>query len=738
MAASEPDLNVCRVNPYAEFQGAHRAVSEKASTKSLVANFEVLEGRLLSDAPDWLHRNVAGALGAMSTDTYKRISNEVDKHLLEGNYEDAAAALAEFMEDDSSLFLKPQTLLNKFRLISIETLSEIPLIRFRRARISCAISSDAFDVAAIDARHLLTGADSAKEANWLRMIIAISAARQGKRASALSEFRQIAESSGCDAIDGAWAYRNMAMLVPLEDERCEQYSRRSSDLFLVAGDRHQAASSLVHATRSRLMRAPSTAHELLSEPLAWFSGEDLGDRHVRGGMLQNRSRASLLCGQWRSAFDDARASVACLDGISGSEQELMQSLAIAIESGRRLGEEVQDMDTRYEVLASTALGVEYKIRQQLSRLIEKYSSAEAAALHDSSEIRQRPHLHALLLIADVYGQRETTHVTRLGILESALELARKARNEHVETSALMAIAVELHESGNKEESFVYFKEVVQREPTNRLARQYVVDLLQKLEKHDEGVRFMEDQIRLWGPLPGLRFMHARFLFSKEQLDLAANIFASIAASSTVPDEIRSAASTWRDKTLNGGGRLSRTVLAETREAVERSQLEEALARFTEMIKSQKRMSFWRPIPKGGGARQWIERPESHAKHLLHSYLSGAFGDLIEVFEEVAVGAGRIDLRVALAGGLVAIVELKMLGSPSYDSNYALNGEGQIGHYMDNSRCHLGYLVIFDARSQTWGNLEIGDAGHNTISRIFVDVRPDIPSKCSRRRKKGAE
>jgi len=33
----------------------------------------------------------------------------------------------------------------------------------------------------------------------------------------------------------------------------------------------------------------------------------------------------------------------------------------------------------------------------------------------------------------------------------------------------------------------------------------------------------------------------------------------------------------------------------------------------------------------------------------------------------------------------------------YASTYAAAGEDQIIHYMDNRDCHLGYLLVFDAR-----------------------------------------
>lgn len=139
------------------------------------------------------------------------------------------------------------------------------------------------------------------------------------------------------------------------------------------------------------------------------------------------------------------------------------------------------------------------------------------------------------------------------------------------------------------------------------------------------------------------------------------------------------------------------------------------------------MRFWKTIDEGAGHR-WIDHPEGRAQDLLHGWLKAVFGDRVQAFAEIAVGAGRVDLLVQFIGGLKIVVELKMCGY-GYSSTYAAAGEDQILHYLDNSDTHLGYLVVLDARLDKNGEpLFEATAGPYTVVVYLVDVRPRTTSK----------
>ena len=136
-----------------------------------------------------------------------------------------------------------------------------------------------------------------------------------------------------------------------------------------------------------------------------------------------------------------------------------------------------------------------------------------------------------------------------------------------------------------------------------------------------------------------------------------------------------------------------------------------------------RMRFW---VTDGKAKKWTPSPEAVAQTIVRSFLAAKFGARIHVFEEVAVGAGRLDVYVLGAGGFSAILELKMLGDP-YTTTYAFSGKEQIVHYMEQKKCQLGYLLIFDGRARDFGKglKPVELVGTATVMVSFIDMRTSV-------------
>ena len=139
------------------------------------------------------------------------------------------------------------------------------------------------------------------------------------------------------------------------------------------------------------------------------------------------------------------------------------------------------------------------------------------------------------------------------------------------------------------------------------------------------------------------------------------------------------------------------------------------------------MTFWQSGDVEG--RKWMPRPEEHAKNLLHTFLSGRFGDSIYTFEEITSGAGKVDLFVVSPNKEKVIVELKMCGH-SYSTAYAQEGKEQLLHYMKNKGIQIGYLLVFDSRVRDFaqGFQENETINGISITTIVVDVRPYVKQK----------
>jgi hypothetical protein len=155
-----------------------------------------------------------------------------------------------------------------------------------------------------------------------------------------------------------------------------------------------------------------------------------------------------------------------------------------------------------------------------------------------------------------------------------------------------------------------------------------------------------------------------------------------------------------------------------------SDIEKCLDDFALHVKSRVRMSFWQ---KKSGKYEWIPRPERYAQNLLHTSLSMRFGESVFTFEEVGAGAGRIDIYVVTPMGEKVIVELKMCGR-RYSESYAQGGIDQLLHYMENRNTSIGYLMVFDSRSQNFSqgfqDNPMVINGMSIITKI-VDVRPQF-------------
>ena len=135
------------------------------------------------------------------------------------------------------------------------------------------------------------------------------------------------------------------------------------------------------------------------------------------------------------------------------------------------------------------------------------------------------------------------------------------------------------------------------------------------------------------------------------------------------------------------------------------------------------MSFWQTK---AGKKKWVQRPESHAKNLLQTFLRGRFEDKISQFEEITAGAGKADIFIIFADGKKVVIELKICGD-GYSLNYAKEGWLQLIHYMENRKSKIGYLVVFDSRKKDFSkNIpEYEKINDLEMKSFIIDVRPYV-------------
>jgi tetratricopeptide (TPR) repeat protein len=275
----------------------------------------------------------------------------------------------------------------------------------------------------------------------------------------------------------------------------------------------------------------------------------------------------------------------------------------------------------------------------------------------------------------------------------------------------------------------WYRKALAIEPLNSGARDGLINCLIKTDAWADAAIFLKSQISLQGELPGLMFMYGRSLFEAGDMQSAYHVLKRAEELAVGNQPLIEKARSLRERAFNLVVNLKPLEPSEELlSPITSEELSLSLDEFARVISSEKRMGFW-VKPKGAADHKWVTKPERRAQDLLHMFLRAKFQDRINVFEEIATGAGRLDLYVQLHGGLSAIIELKMCGF-GYSSPYASAGDDQICHYMGNRSSSIGYLVVFDARIEDNASPLIAETRDDglTIIHKFVDVTPRVSKK----------
>ena len=317
---------------------------------------------------------------------------------------------------------------------------------------------------------------------------------------------------------------------------------------------------------------------------------------------------------------------------------------------------------------------------------------------------------------------------RLSILESTItELRQHGIGDDAIGPMRLALADQLIKMGELKRAEPRLREILAANPIEKGTRAKLIDVLWKLEKWGDAATFIRKQIALWGELPGLYFALGKSLLRSGNLSEAVTVLNQSANLAGVGAGLKAEALKLREEAIQLGGTIQHPQPTKASSWLATlDDFESAVSEFCAFVSADKRMSFWKLVDN---KHEWISKPERHAQHLLHTYLKGRFGDKINVFEEIAAGAGRLDIYVQLSGGLALVVELKMCGS-GYSSTYAAAGEDQLIHYLQNRQTALGNLLVFDARLNDFGNkiLDGRPADQFTVKELICDVRPRISRK----------
>ena len=577
-----------------------------------------------------------------------------------------------------------------------------------------------------DVRALLARSDDADIVFALETFLGLVHVRKGLTESALAIWRKVARDAP-EPGTRAWAWRNISMSLPTPSPEALMAAKASGDAFLEAGKAEEAVTSLMRVCDLLEFEGPATAVEQLQAlgDLLHSPGP-LGDVH-RAALNHLRSQKLLGYRAYAAAFEAVTEAINLRRGLIGDEEALVGSLKLGVLAAEKVGESAQAETWRHEAAALLREidSTHFELADRVMGLMESFDPSAATAVLKAASDSDDPDTQLTAEMAVVFNNPALDSDAKLEGLEG-LEIRARALDvsQRVQTILAMAIVHLLRLMGQNDRALLRLHEILRVAPLSLDARDQAIDVMFECEAWGDAVLFLVAQCKLHAEDPNL-------LARLGEASLNAGDAARAA-----PALIKALRANWPSVPRAHLEGLRNTALerlsvvpeparpTEPVHAVLREELEAALAAYSAFVSADKRSIFWDDM--SSKACKWIMQPERQAQTLLHTFLKARFLTRLDAVEEVSAGAGRLDLLLKFSGGLGAVVELKMCGM-GYSSTYASGGADQVEHYMINRACHLGYLVVHDARLEINGApLLTEPVGPNlTIREVLIDVRPRV-------------
>ena len=561
------------------------------------------------------------------------------------------------------------------------------------------------------------------------------AAQERKNELAYSIYNSVIKTAQ-DGTTLAWAHRGLANILDPSDPDSLYHENLAGDLFLQSGHIENYVGSKVRCADKVEFSDPEAAIKMLDAALQVCDpSDDSFKKHIISIQLK-KSKIYDRMGSNSYALEEAQSSLNVLNLQRSYGLESLQisaySLIIFLAEKQDsvdpdLIQDAQDNIFSLEQRLQNDERSDYEIRK---KLMESLNKSDADTLHGLSkeiDALQDQTLKVLYLIVDILVSAHTFFEK----MERLEELYNYIKND---TTSLEVVFVVYNlyadiylDHGDYEKAIMWYRKALDINPFLWHCRQNYLALLCKTGKWNDAASYLETQVKRFGDQPNLLFVYGRALIEVKSYGKAIKVLRK--AQKMLPDSkdigklLSFAIDSCSDEvfTIDQNGEASTEPLSP---AITLESFRALLTRFSEFIRSEVRMSFWKSAPNR--KHVWVASPEKYGQTLLHTFIKSKYSDAVEVMEEVGTGAGRIDVYIQFSNGFKTIIELKMCGH-SYSEAYSLEGTKQLEHYLVNKKLHVGYLLIFDSRTRDFGeNIQpVYSAGRNIIYTNIVDVRPSI-------------
>lgn len=488
------------------------------------------------------------------------------------------------------------------------------------------------------------------------------------------------------------------------------------DTFLETGQRKEAINNIIKLSDFESKIDPNKALKSLDYAIQIMKSDKLLDKEISASLLHRKAELLFDLRDYPQSLMAIQEACSLRRELIGNEIERHASLSLAIIITETLNDENKKHTFQNELNEVSKLIKDdnFFIRQKLSDYIRDKKNIPQEFIDELVVQKDKVSLCAIYMFEYMLDDIEA--------IDKALILATELENDKLLSDIYLEIAEKKYKDKDILEAFFSYKKSLEYNPFNYASYQNCTKMLFDNELFKEAEEFLKVLINTIGELPNVCYFYAKSLFENQNYELALEYFKKANSSEETNEYIL--------KCVNNINDVS--VIRTTNKQIpnipfiSKDMLSKALQDFSLSISQDSRMSFWK-LDKETKKHNWISSPEEYAKQLLISFLNGKFGkDTIEILSETQTGAGYIDLYIRLQGGLKTIIELKMCGN-GYSSTYALSGESQIVHYAKNKNTHIGFLVVFDARTRDQGKhfIDLKTIDNVLIHTLVVDVRSKI-------------
>ena len=548
-------------------------------------------------------------------------------------------------------------------------------------------------------------------------------AQNGKINGANNIYKEVIANENTSAVDKAYAYRGLAKIVTSEEDII-QYHHLAADKFLEAGKKQETITDIAFMSKMYEKSNPNTALKLIDDAIQLYDSKNTLDKEFKAGLHHRKAGYLFSLNKFKEALESMEIACELRENLIGNEYESYSSHSVAKTLCERLNNKERALyhSNKINLLSPSISGQEFDLQIQIQNAMEKKMILENGLVTEieNSEFKLFK-FSAYIFNATI---DKSSFEKKLEWLDKAKLLLNEKDFYNIHYSLYYFSAAEVYRTAEKVQDAIKNYELsLDNNISHRESIQNCGAVLWKNKMWDKSLEFFKKRIYTLGESSTLCYAVGRSYFELEQYQDAFNYFRKISNDLNGVDI---------QKYITECLAKDRGIKLEQKESepqktipISIESFKKTIEEFSQSISTNSRMYFWK---NDSGKYKWDTKPEEKGKQFLITALEMKYGkDSIEIIQERIAGAGIIDLYLILRGGLKIVVELKICGGDGYSSTYAISGEDQLVHYLNNISTKIGFLIVFDGRSLDFGKgfKTVQSINDLTIFTTAIEMTPKI-------------